>query len=360
VFGAIAGEAEFTLATIQWRMSRRPIHLSKISHSTKAPISCRFMNDENALRTYLETFAHKYPETLARDKHVALKLKVPISPFPEIADLVAKLLCFSSDELNRIEVGHRDRLFIALNALEKSLERFVEFEECDQDKLYAIVSQISKEYSNTLPVAMQALLLLRADRLEKVFQAAHNDRDAAAGARKEVEDIADFVRQTGAATAVAYREKNFEETRAEHARYASIWLCAAGVCGVATMVLVICFLALHAFDVGDIDHFSPGAVLKFIVRGVLVFLLLALVTVCLRSHRLHRSLAVINQHRRNALRTFESFVRAAGDEKTKDTVLLAATHVIFAATPSRYLGGDDADPMLGRLIDIFKFGKGGK
>ena len=65
-----------------------------------------------------------------------------------------------------------------------------------------------------------------------------------------------------------------------------------------------------------------------------------------RNYRAHRHLNVVNSHRQNALMTFQTFVKAAGDEdkETKNAVLLEATRCIFSPTSTGYLGGDQETP----------------
>ena len=55
---------------------------------------------------------------------------------------------------------------------------------------------------------------------------------------------------------------------------------------------------------------------------------------------------VVNGHRQNALTTFQTFVKAAGDEdkETKNAVLLEATRCIFSPMSTGYLGGDQETP----------------
>lgn len=56
-----------------------------------------------------------------------------------------------------------------------------------------------------------------------------------------------------------------------------------------------------------------------------------------RQHASSKHNETVNLHRQNALRTFETFVKATEDQETKDAVLLEATRSIFAAQPTGFL-----------------------
>jgi len=74
------------------------------------------------------------------------------------------------------------------------------------------------------------------------------------------------------------------------------------------------------------------AIAKIVVFGALYF---ALVWAG-RVYRAESFNLVVNQHRQNALSTFETFVKATSDEHTKNAVLLHATQSIFSHQPSGF------------------------
>jgi hypothetical protein len=64
-----------------------------------------------------------------------------------------------------------------------------------------------------------------------------------------------------------------------------------------------------------------------------------------RNYRAHRHLHVVNTHRWNALETFGAFVKQTDDKAIKDAVLLEATHCVFGASVTGYLGPDENTPL---------------
>lgn len=68
---------------------------------------------------------------------------------------------------------------------------------------------------------------------------------------------------------------------------------------------------------------------------------------------------VLNRHRQNALRTFETFVSAADDKETKDAVLLEATRAIFTPQSSGFLrSGREPDSPSTMVEIVRRFGSG--
>lgn len=71
---------------------------------------------------------------------------------------------------------------------------------------------------------------------------------------------------------------------------------------------------------------------------------------------------VVNRHRGNALKTFQAFTEAAGDNQdVRSAVLLETTRSIFAVVPSGFLNATETNADGGlKAADAMKvLGKGG-
>jgi DNA phosphorothioation-dependent restriction protein DptG len=73
-----------------------------------------------------------------------------------------------------------------------------------------------------------------------------------------------------------------------------------------------------------------------------------------RNYRTNKHNEILNRHRNNALKTFETFVLACRDDATRDAVLLEATKSIFDAQTSGYLTGEPEKVPSGTVIEILK------
>ncbi len=142
------------------------------------------------------------------------------------------------------------------------------------------------------------------------------------------------VQRAAAEVGVAQHAIHFKQEAHGHSRARWKWL-------VATTVLAIAILSYGGFNVYyymthtlDIPtaQLVQLSIAKLVVFGGLYFALIW----AGRMYRAESHNWVINQHRQNALSTFETFVKAASDDQTKSAVLLQATQSIFSHQPSGF------------------------
>ena len=78
-------------------------------------------------------------------------------------------------------------------------------------------------------------------------------------------------------------------------------------------------------------------------------------SICSKNYKAHKHNSLLNQHRQNALTTFETFSKAASsDPQTKNAVLLEATHTIFSNQQTGYLNFDKDSDSANRIVEIIK------
>ncbi len=149
---------------------------------------------------------------------------------------------------------------------------------------------------------------------------------------------------------VAQFATQFEELASDHSESGKHWLVATGVLG----ILTICVAILSVYFILPAGELSePGTIQKIITKLVIISILYFAALWASRNYRSHRHLSVVNKHRQSALATFETFVKAANDEQTKNAVLLEATHCIFSPATPGYLGAEEEVPA-NRIIEILK------
>jgi hypothetical protein len=75
----------------------------------------------------------------------------------------------------------------------------------------------------------------------------------------------------------------------------------------------------------------------------------------MKSYRAQKHNEVLNRHRQNALRTFETFSTSTDDAQTKNAVLLEVTHAIFGNQNTGYNSNESSDSdNPNKIIEIFK------
>ncbi len=127
----------------------------------------------------------------------------------------------------------------------------------------------------------------------------------------------------------------FNQQAVRHDKAATSWLRATIAFSViATVAVFVLFFV--------VDHPSASASNGEIatnISGRVVGSTLALFAVAFaaRNYVTHRHNQVINEHRRNALQTFQVFAESSRDDATRDAVLLEATRSIFTPQDSGYI-----------------------
>jgi len=72
----------------------------------------------------------------------------------------------------------------------------------------------------------------------------------------------------------------------------------------------------------------------------------------IKNYNAHMHLFILNKHRENSLKTFQSFVQATDDQKVKDAILLQATNTIFSSGDTGFISQSQKEPTTG--IEITK------
>lgn len=168
----------------------------------------------------------------------------------------------------------------------------------------------------------------------------------------EVNGIVDSIRRAAAEVGVAQHSIHFKSESDCHAKAGFWWL-------VATVFIAVFTLAFGGYTVW---YYSTRSValdsaqsLQLAVAKIILFSVLYLAMVWVgRNYRAHRHNYIVNKHRQNALSTFETFVKAATDEQTKNAVLLQATQSIFAPQVSGYLGKESEGQPSSQVLEIIR------
>jgi hypothetical protein len=167
--------------------------------------------------------------------------------------------------------------------------------------------------------------------------------------KTEIDSVVRAARDAAAKIGVAQFATKFEDNATEHEQASTKWLRATVLIGTGTVLVAGLFTWLALYGTKDFT------VQQSITKLVVVSLLYIAAIWSSKNYRAHRHLAVVNRHRQNALATFQTFVKAAGDEdqQTKNAVLLEATRCIFSSSVTGYISSD-TDTSSNRVIEILK------
>lgn len=172
------------------------------------------------------------------------------------------------------------------------------------------------------------------------------------GIMTEAKATLDEVRKVAAEAGVKQHAVYFKDEADRHAAARKTWLKVTVILGAMLLVAGVGTVAFYMFNretLGTGQAIQLG-VAKLILFGALYFA----VVWASRIYRAESHNFVVNRHRQNALGTFEAFAKAAGDDQTKNAVLLQATQCIFQHQVSGFATQETEGPTSPQVLEIFR------
>lgn len=168
--------------------------------------------------------------------------------------------------------------------------------------------------------------------------------------RKEMDVALLSVQAAAAEAGVGQTSIVFEKQVEKDRTTARRWLWA--VMGLVVFTVVAAWQLLFAWapSVGTTGEIVREIGGRFAVLALLAFVL----GFTVRQYTASKHNETVNIHRQNALRTFETFVSAADDQETKDTVLLEATRAIFSPQSSGFLRSGREPDSPSTIVEVIR------
>ena len=169
----------------------------------------------------------------------------------------------------------------------------------------------------------------------------------------DMQSTLEKVRQAAAEAGVAQHAIHFKQEADSYSKQSYVWLGFTVLLGVVTVAYALYSLGyqLHEFA---LNAPTGRLVAVALSRLIAISILSTGIVFCARNYFAVRDNFVINRLRQNALSTFETFVKAARDDQTKDAVLVQATRSIFASQTSGYLKGENDPPQANQIIEVIR------
>lgn len=198
-------------------------------------------------------------------------------------------------------------------------------------------------------------------------------------AKEKAEAVLRAIQDVASTSGLTSSAFTFDEQASAHRFSARIWLCAAGAMAVCLAVLAIytandassqrqarqnaiaMTVAANTRTGAGVNEglevidslYSLDAGLLTAKLAALSLLLTGLIFTT-KNYRAHKHNQVLNEHRRNCLRSFRAFAEGAEDPETKSQVLLQATTAIYSTHPSGYSGNDGDGDGTPKVIEVFR------
>jgi len=185
--------------------------------------------------------------------------------------------------------------------------------------------------------------------IQKMRTEAENERKSLLSESKE---IMDKMHDAAATVGVAAHAIPFAKEALSHQKQGNRWLWATIILAILTLGFGagnVWYYIIKTSSLSSAQAIQVG-ISKLVVFGILYFG----VVWCGRMYKAQRHNYVINQHRQNALKTFETFVKAASDEQTKNAVLIQATQSIFSPQYTGFVAKEPEPGASPKILEIIR------
>jgi hypothetical protein len=261
----------------------------------------------------------------------------------------------------------RDRATETLNLIQQIREfSFAKFPNNTQAQRDSLINQFrdryAREFAEISPVIAYGIRRgVDFDRLESEAKRTvasmnallENEKKTQEQTAETVKQTLDDIRKLAREAGVSQHAELFNQEAENHNSAAASWLTAtAWTAGITTLIAGGLLWWAAFYTPNDIS--TAKAVQMGIAKIAILSLLFSAVLWVGRMYRSHRHNYVVNRHRLNALRTFETFARAAGDDATKNAVLIQATQCIFAPQQTGYVSNESEANPTSQVLEIVR------
>lgn len=193
------------------------------------------------------------------------------------------------------------------------------------------------------------------DALTQLAAAKQETEDRSKALLSDAQSTLNTIRQAAAEVGVAQHATHFNQEAEHYKTTSKYWLIALIVTAFLTSAWGYFSFHLLESPSQEIQNQTIYLTKVFSSRIAVLMTLIFMLVWCSKNYAAHSHNFIINRHRQNALNTFETFVKAAGDDsQTKNAVLLQTTQSIFSSQPSGYITRDTEQDSSNKVIEIFK------
>ena len=311
------------------------------------------------LEASLKALASFTPDSLVRTEQLGTALD-----FSQGTDVFARTLglfrSLQESSIDNVPYDTLSKLTQYANEAAKTFKHIQSFDPSGQNNPASVrdnlIQQVATQYQALFPhispvIAFSVRRGTDFDRLEREARGSVEELNRmkremdskAASIVAEAQATLEQVRRAAAEVGVAQHAVHFKQEATDHLSRSKHWLWATVVLAAAT--LTFAGWAVYYYANKAVDMTATQSV-QLALSKVIVFSLLYFGIVW--SARMYRSQwhnYVVNKHRQNALSTFETFVKAASDDQTKNAVLIQATQCIFSQQATGFVTHEsDAAP----------------
>ena len=161
------------------------------------------------------------------------------------------------------------------------------------------------------------------------------------------------IRKVAAESGVTQQAKYFNDAQSDYRNDSHIWM------GLTAAFMAVLFAFVWWVFKPEVDalpsNVSTARIVQLSIPKIFLASLLYFGMVwAARNYAACRHNQVVNEHRLNALRTFQEFVTGAADQRIKDAILLQASACVFNPQVSGYLKDQSVPQEHNSVVEIVK------
>ena len=296
--------------------------------------------------------------TVRRDDGVSLE-------FPEtIVSLIRRIVGFYKRiELEDIVVmppGHVQVFSGQIAKVQNTFQRILTLEHTDVANHLDALRNVYHETRKALAPFVRGDAMDTAryeNEIQTVLRQAHSAKTEVAGIKKGAEDALGAVQALAAEAGVSTHAAHFRKAAARYEESKGNWflglVALLPMAAIGTGVWMVLERPPAGADMAAAVHMMAG---RFFVFGIVSYAILWVG----RGYRAAAHNQVVNEHRRDALATFQTFGEAASDSATRDIVLTQATQCIFSHRPSGFGQHENDTLPPSHMLELTRGAMGGR
>lgn len=253
------------------------------------------------------------------------QIKLPLLPTPKIHELTdaCRSIRGKLHEVREFAPTHDDPQSVR-DSLIESLDSIL------SKHFFLLTSVIASSEQDDVAIRRQQ------DEVAKSVDAIKATRERIENNAKETDNraksILDQAQRTASSVGLHSHAQHFQKEADKYQRVSKWWLFATAVLAATAAVTSVCTISLSVSQDSDWVQFVQMLVGRFSLMAIAYFVAIW----ASRMYRAARHNEVVNRHRGNAMKTFETFSAAAEDDAAKDAILMRATECIFSHQASGF------------------------
>jgi len=320
----------------------------------------------SAIETNYTTLENISLESLIREKDLGNQLNF-IKAQPTIIKIIDLFKKAKNVDLSEVPFKLLNQFHSALTETLEKFGEFVNFDPAQGNPVQqrdALINDLENRYDNIHKRVLDILTIgllysndfsmqqAKLDNLIKDFENKKKEDDKKSkNYLGELEQTLSNAKAAAAQVGVSQHSTVFKTESDDHKKEAKKWL--KWTIGILIGITLVSILALIFIpnEEANTREIIQYTLTKLVILSTMFYAL----SICSRNYKAHKHNSLLNQHRQNALTTFETFSKAAGpDDQTKNAVLLEATHTIFSNQQTGYLSSDKETDSSNKIIEIIK------